>query len=150
MESKCSRPPPPTPLSSLPEITRMAFFLPFFPSLCPLSTPLGGAHRLPLSENEIIYSVWLSKRQKKVIIIRSRNRCKKKAVLPFDNGEQSKPCEEFSIRVFLSFACKAVFQDHGAVHRPGAKQGCSDSLLLPSRMRKVDEGYAEWLKHTKQ
>lgn len=64
-------------------------------------------------------------------------------MLAFDNSEQSKPCEEFSIRVFLSFACKAVFQHHGAVHRPGAKRGCSDSLLLPSRMRKVDERYAE-------
>lgn len=81
MESKCSRPPPPHPIVFITWNNPNGFFSSFFSSLCPLSTPLGGAHRLPLSENEIIFSVWLSKRQKKVIIIRSLNRCKKKLCL---------------------------------------------------------------------
>lgn len=60
------------------------------------------------------------------------HRCKPVFVL--NNQSSREPSE-----VRFGFACGSAFQYRGAVHRPGAKWGCSDSLLLlpPPKMGKA-------------
>lgn len=78
----------------------------------------------------------------------SSHRCENLCLFLTITGSRSRQRNPPSVH--FTFACGTAFQHRGAVHRPGAKWGCSDSLLLlllPSKMRKAIRWCEMWFKH---